>query len=78
MCKLTPALKEKIILWIIVKANNNNFALSLENAYLHQRSSLRHKDTEFHVCILIHVVCETVAGFVVYGMHELGCINFPK
>ena len=76
MCKLMPALKEKIILWIIVKANNNNFALSLENAHLHQRSSLRHKDTEFHVCILI--VCETVAGFVVYGMHELGCMNFPK
>ena len=40
-------------------------------------SCLLHKDTEFHVCILI--VCGTVAGFTEYmGMHKLGCINFPK
>ena len=76
MCKLTSALKEKLILWIIVNANNKNFALSLENAYLHKRSSLLHKDIEFHECLLI--VCETVADFIVYGMHKLGCINFPK
>ena len=63
-------LKKKIILLIIVNAKNKNFALSLENAYLHKRSSLLHKDIEFHVCILI--VCETVAGCIVYGMHKLG------
>ena len=51
----------------IVNANNKTAALSLENAFLHKRSSLLHKDIEFHVCILI--VCETVAGFTVYGMH---------
>ena len=33
MCKRMPALKEKIILLIIVNANNKNFALSLENVY---------------------------------------------
>ena len=49
MCKLTPVLKEKLILWIIVNANNKNFAQSLENAFLHKRSSLLHKDIEFHV-----------------------------
>ena len=38
-------------------------ALSLENAFLHKRSSLLHKDIEFRVlCILI--VCETVACFI--------------
>ena len=47
MCNLTPALKEKLILWIIVKANNKNFALSLENVYLHKRSSLLHNDIEY-------------------------------
>ena len=57
MCKLTPVLKEKLILWIIV-----NFAIPLENAFLHMRSSLLHKDIEFNVCILI--VCETAAGFI--------------
>ena len=60
MCTLTPGSKEKLILWIIVNANNKNFALSFENAFLHKRSSLLHK--EFHVCILI--VCETVADFI--------------
>ena len=47
MCKLTPALKEKLILWIVVNANNKNFSLSLENAALHKRSSLLHKDIEY-------------------------------
>ena len=69
MCKLMPVLKEKLILWILVNANNKNFALSLENAFLHKRSSLLNKDIEFHVCILI--VCETVAGF----MECMGCIS---
>ena len=59
MCKLTPVLKEKLLLWIIVNANNKNFAFYLENAFLHKRSSWLH--IEFHVGILI--VCETVAGF---------------
>ena len=49
MYKLTPVLKEKLILWIIVNATNKNFALSLENAFLHKRSTLLHEDTEFHV-----------------------------
>ena len=49
MCKLTPVLKEKLILWIIVNANNKNFTLSLENAFPHKRSSLLHTDIEFHV-----------------------------
>ena len=49
MYKLMSILKEKLILWIIVNANNKNFALSLENAFLHKRSSLLHKDLEFHV-----------------------------
>ena len=44
MCKLTPVLKEKSILWIIVNANNKNFALSLEKAFLHKRFSLLHED----------------------------------
>ena len=45
-------------------------ALSLENAFLHKRSSLLHKDIEFRVlCILI--VCETVAGFI----ECMGCIS---
>ena len=57
MCKQTPVLKDKLILWIIANARNKNFALSLKK-FLHKRSSLLHKDTEFHVCILI--VCETV------------------
>ena len=61
MCKLTPVLKEKLILCIIVNASNKNFAIPLENAFLYKRSSLLHKDIEFHVCILI--VCETAAGF---------------
>ena len=75
MYKLMPVLKEKLILWILVNANNKkNFSLSLENAFLHKRSSLLHEDIEFHVCILI--VCETVTGL--YGMHKLECINFPK
>ena len=69
VCKLTPVLKEKLILRIIVNANNKNFALSLENAFLYKRSSLLHKDTGFHVCILI--VCETVAGFI----ECMGCIS---
>ena len=69
MCKHTPVLKEKLILWIIDNASNKNFALSLENAFLHKRSSLLHKDIEFRVCILI--VCETVAGFI----ECMGCIN---
>ena len=69
MCKLTRVLKEKLILWIIVNANNKNFALSLENAFLHKRSSWLHKDIEFHVCIL--TVCETVAGFI----ECMGCIS---
>ena len=43
VCKLTPVLKEILILWTIVNANNKNFALSLENAFLHKRSSLFHK-----------------------------------
>ena len=72
MCKLTQVLKEKLILWIIVNANNKNSALSLEKAFLHKRSSLLHKDTEFHVhCIL--TVCETVASFI-ECMH-MGCIS---
>ena len=62
VCKLTPILKEKLILWIIVDANNKHFPFSLEKAFLHKRSSLLHKDIEFHVCILI--VFETVAGFI--------------
>ena len=42
---LTLVLKGKLILWIIVNANNKkNFSLSLENAFLHKRSSLIHKD----------------------------------
>ena len=49
VCKPTSVLKEKIILWIIVNANNKNFALSLENTFLHKRSSLLHKDIEFQV-----------------------------
>ena len=69
MRKLTPVLKEKLIRWIIVNASNKNFALSLENAFLHTGSSLLHKDIEFHVCILI--VCETVAGFI----ECMGCIR---
>ena len=52
MYKLTPVLKEKKILWIIVNTNNKNFALSLDNAFLHKRSSLLHKDVEFHVCTI--------------------------
>ena len=56
------------LLWIIVDANNKNFVLSLENAFLCKRSSLLHKDIEFHVCIL--TVCETVTGFTeCMGMH---------
>ena len=62
MCKLMPVLKEKFILWIIVNANNKNFAVSLENVFLHTGSSLLHNDIEFLLCILI--VCETVAGFI--------------
>ena len=54
-----PVLKEKSILWIIVNANNEPFALSLVNSFLHKRSSLLHKGIEFHECI--SVVCETVA-----------------
>ena len=50
MCKLTPGLKEKLILWIRVNANNKNFALYLENAFPHKRSRLLHKDIEFNVC----------------------------
>ena len=65
MCKLTPVLKEKIILWIIVNANNKNFALDLENAFLHTRYSLLHKDVEFII------VFETVAGFI----ECMGCIS---
>ena len=60
MCKLSPVLKEKIILWIIVNANNTNFALSLGNAFLHKRSTcslLLYEDKEFHVY-------KTVAGFI--------------
>ena len=57
-----PVLKEKLILWIIVHAKNKNFALSLENAFLHKISTLLQKDTESHVCILI--VYETVDGFI--------------
>ena len=49
MCKLTPVLKEKLILWVIVNANNKNFALSLESAFLHKRPSLLHKDIEFQI-----------------------------
>ena len=41
MYKLTPVLKEKLVLWIIVNANNKNVALSSENAFLHKRSSFR-------------------------------------
>ena len=33
----------------MVNANNKNFAQSLENAFLHKKSSLLHKDIEFHV-----------------------------
>ena len=62
MCKLTPVLKEKLILWIIVNA-------IYEYAFLHKRSNLLHKDIEFHVCTLI--VCETVAGFI----ECMGCIS---
>ena len=69
MCKLTPVLKETLILWIIVNANNKNFALSLKNVVLHTRSSFLYKDIEFCVCILI--VCETVAGFI----ECMGCIS---
>ena len=69
MCKLTPVLKEKLILWIIVNANNKNFALSFENAFLHTGSGLLHKDIEFHV--YISIVCETVAGFI----ECMGCIR---
>ena len=64
-----PVLNEKLILWIIVSANNKNFVLSLENAFLHKRSSLLCKDIEFHVCILIFG--ETVAGFI----ECMGCIS---
>ena len=46
-----------------------NFSLSLEYALLQKRSSLLHKDIEFHVCTLI--VCETVAGFI----ECMGCIS---
>ena len=46
VCKLTPVFQEKLILWIIVNANNKNFALSLENAFLYKRSSLLHKDID--------------------------------
>ena len=49
MYKLTLVLKEKLILWIIhvVNANNKNFALYLENAFLHKRSSLLHKSSMY-------------------------------
>ena len=30
VCKLMPVLKETLLLWILVNANNKNFALSLE------------------------------------------------
>ena len=69
MYKLVSVLKEKIILWIIDNANNKIVALSLENAFLHKRSSFLHKDIAFHVCIVI--VCETVAGFI----ESMGCIS---
>ena len=37
---------------------------ALGNAFLHKRSSLFHKDIEFHVHVCILIVCETVAGFI--------------
>ena len=65
MCKLTPVLNEKLILWIIVNVNNKNFAISLENAFLHKRYSLLHKDKEFLI------VFETIASFI----ECTGCIS---
>ena len=62
MCvNLHQFLKKKLILWIIVNANNTNFAQSLENAFLHKGSSLLHKDIELPVS---HLVCETVSSFI--------------